>query len=57
MTDKNKVASIIWAPTSASDSAFVTEFLLQSVFGVGEEAVENFNKIWSPGKNIFQAFQ
>ena len=57
MTDGNKVSAIIWAPTSSRNSAFVTEFLLQSVYGVGKDVVETFNKIWSPGNKIFQALQ
>ena len=57
MTDDNKVASIIWAPTSSEKSAFVTEYLLQSVYGIGKKVTENFNKIWSPGKRLFQILQ
>ena len=57
MTDTNKVSSIIWAPTSSDDSAFVAEYLVQSIFGVGSKADINFNKIWSPGNSLLHALQ
>ena len=57
MTDANKVSAIIWAPTSSKDSAFVSEYLVQSIFGVGPDVRINFNQIWSPGNTLFQALQ
>ena len=57
MTEANKVSAIVWVPTSSKNSAFVTEYLAQSVYGVGKNAVENYNKIWSPGKKLFQTLQ
>lgn len=53
----NKVSAIVWAPTSSQAGAYVAEFLLQSVFGVGEAIKNSFNKIWSPGKKLFSALQ
>ena len=52
-TDDNCITSIIWAPTDSDKSAFVAEWLLQSVRKVlSDKGVNTFNKIWSPGKNM-----
>jgi len=57
LADGNKVSAIIWAPTPSQKSAFVTEYLLQSTFGVGKKVSNTFNKIWSPGKKILGSLQ
>ena len=57
MSDTNKASAIVWVPTLSRESAFVTEYLIQSVYGVGRDVVENYNKIWSPGKKIFQTLR
>ena len=57
MTETNKVSAIIWAPAPSKETAFVTEYLLQSVYGVGRKVDNTFNKIWSPGKKIFNVLQ
>ena len=57
MSDSNKVSAIVWTPTSSSKYAFATEYLVQSVYGVGKDVMENYNKIWSPGRKLFQALQ
>ena len=57
MSASNNVSAIIWAPTSSQNSAFVAEFLVQTVYGVGDDVAENFNKIWSPGRKLFEILQ
>ena len=57
LTSSNKVSAILWAPTPSTDSAFVTEYLLQSTLGLHKTYENSYNKIWSPGKKIFKALQ
>ena len=57
MTEANKVAAIIWAPTSSRNSAFVAEYLLQSTLVSIKGNPQTFNIIWSPGKRILKALQ
>ena len=57
MSNSNKASSIIWAPTSSEAGAFVTEYLVQTVRGVGKKGKNTFNKIWSPGKNLLDTLQ
>jgi hypothetical protein len=47
------VLAIIWAPTYSNKTAFIAEYLLQTVRKVGKEGVGTFNKIWSPGRKLF----
>ena len=57
LTSADRVSAIIWAPTSSTKSAFVTEYLLQSTLGLHKTLKESYNIIWSPGKKIFRALQ
>lgn len=62
MSDSNKVSAIIWTPTKGKnfksrDEAFVTEYMLQSIYGVGKDVENTYNVIWSPGKKIFRNLQ
>ena len=54
MSANNKVKAIIWAPTRTTKNAFISEYLLQTVRGVGKKLANTFNKIWSPGKSILK---
>ena len=51
------ISSIIWTPTTSHRSAYVSEYLLQSTFGLSREYGKSYNKIWSPGRKIFKNFQ
>ena len=53
----NRVSAIIWAPTPSKESAFVTEYLLQSTFGLNKTNIKSYNMIWSPGKKLLNTFQ
>ena len=57
MSEMNKVSAIIWAPTPSKETAFVTEYLLQSIFGIKKTYEKSYNLIWSPGKKIFNTFR
>ena len=57
MSETNKVTAIVWAPTPSKESAFVTEYLLQSTFGRHRDYKNSYNLIWSPGKKIFRTLQ
>ncbi len=57
MTTTNKVSAILWAPTSSSKSAFVSEYLLQSTFGLNKTQKNSLNLIWSPGKTYLRQLQ
>ena len=58
MTDTNKVAAIIWTPTSTQKGAFVTEYLLQSTLNsISKNNEMAYNLIWSPGRKLFAALQ
>ena len=52
MTNTNKVSAIVWAPTSSRNSAFVTEYFLQSTLGSVRRQNNAFNILTSPGKKI-----
>ena len=49
----NKVIDIIWAPMPTQKSAFIAEYLMQSTLGVGTLQPISFNRIWSPGRKIY----
>ena len=51
LSANNKVTGIIWAPTRTTNNAFISEYLLQTVRGVGKKHTNTFNKIWSPGRS------
>ena len=53
LQNRDEIASIIWAPTSSNKTAFIAEYLLQTVRKVGKEGQDTFNKIWSPGRTLF----
>ena len=53
LRSNDSVSSIIWAPTSSNESAFIAEYLLQTVRGVGSQGKNTFNKIWSPGRLLY----
>jgi RHS repeat-associated protein len=57
MTETNKVSAIIWAPTPSKESAFVTEYLLQSTFGLKKTYDKSYNLIWSPGRKLLDSLQ
>ena len=57
MSNSNKVSAIIRAPTSSSNSAFITEYLLQSTLGSVKKLNNSFNIYWSPGKRLFSLLQ
>lgn len=54
LSASDNVSAIIWAPTKTSKSAFIAEYFLQTVRGVGKMLEDTFNKIWSPGKNKYK---
>ena len=49
----DKVSAIIWAPATSDKNAFIAEYFLQTVRGVGSKGKNTFNKIWSPGKLMY----
>lgn len=53
----HNVSAIIWAPTSSRNSAFVTEYLLQSTLNSVKGNELTHNIIWSPGKKLFNLLQ
>ena len=53
LQSNDSVSSINWAPTSSDESAFIAEYLLQTVRGVGSQGKNTFNKIWSPGRLLY----
>lgn len=53
LSASDDVSAIVWAPTKTSKSAFIAEYFLQTVRGVGKTLKDTFNKIWSPGRNKY----
>lgn len=53
LTNADEVLAIIWAPTYSDKTAFIAEYLLQTVRQVGKNLPGTFNKIWSPGRRLF----
>ena len=51
LADGGEILSIVWAPTSCDRNAFIAEYLMQTVRGVGNSGT--LNLIWSPGRNLF----
>lgn len=47
----DEVVSIMWKSNKNSIGAFLEEYALQTIRGVGD-IEKTYNKIWSPGKNI-----
>jgi polyphosphate kinase 2 (PPK2 family) len=52
---KRVVSAIIWAPVQTEKGAFVAEYLLQLFRTPNKGQLGTFNKIWSPGKKIFDS--
>jgi len=49
----DEVVSIMWRAASDSKTAFMEEYALQTIRGVGNTST--YNKIWSPGKKLFES--
>lgn len=47
---EDKVSAFIWVPTSSQKRAFISEYLLQTVWGFGKKNANTYNLIWSPGR-------
>ena len=57
MSSSNKATAIIWVPARSERTAFVSEYLLQSIGGLNKNNKKSLNLIWSPGKSIVKSLK
>ena len=54
--NKDEIASMMWKPAANNSDAFINEYLMQLSHGVlsANSKALTYNKIWSPGKKLFE---